>query len=93
MPVKINAGLEMRVWNRKDMTLQICNSTDIQCTMHSYRSLMSLSLDDLQNKPGLVANLVTKMLTTMTPVIGIHKVGNKWVRVEEYTATSWSWKA
>ena len=68
----------------EDMTVQICNSTAIQCTMRSARSLMSMSLDDLVNRPGQLEVLVPKMLSTMTPVIGTHLVSGKFVPVEEY---------
>ena len=68
----------------EDMTVQICNSTAIQCTMRSARSLMSMSLDDLVNRPGQLEVLVPKMLSTMTPIIGTHLVGGKFVPVEAY---------
>ena len=68
----------------EDMTLQICNSTAIQCTMHSYRSLISMSVDEVLDKPGYVDTLKDKMLSTMTPVIGSHRVSGKWVPVEVY---------
>lgn len=68
----------------EDMTVQICNSTAIQCTMRSSRSLISMSLDDLLNKPGQLDALVPKMLSTMTPVIGAHLVSGKFVPVKEY---------
>ena len=76
----------------EDMTVQICNSTTIHCTMHSYRSLVGdASLDDLEideNRPGRysakVNQLTLKMLSTMTPVIGSHLVHGKFVPVKEY---------
>ena len=52
----------------EDMTVQICNSTAIQCTMRSARSLISMSSDDLANRPGQLEVLVSKLLSTMTPV-------------------------
>lgn len=67
----------------EDMTVQICNSTAIQCTMRSSRLLISMSLDDL-DKYGKAGTLVLKMLSTMTPVIGTHLVSGKFVPVEEY---------
>lgn len=68
----------------EDMTVQICNSTAIQCTMRSSRSLISMSLNDLVNRPGQLEVLVPKMLSTMTPVIGSHLVSGKFVPVKEY---------
>jgi len=67
----------------EDMIVQICNSTAIQCTMRSSRSLISMSLDDFV-RSGKVGTLVLKMLSTMTPVIGSHLVSGKFVPVEEY---------
>jgi predicted thioredoxin/glutaredoxin len=67
----------------EDMIVQICNSTAIQCTMRSSRSLISMSLDDL-NKSWKAETLAMKMLSTMTPVIGSHLIGGKFVPVEEY---------
>jgi carbon starvation protein CstA len=68
----------------EDMIVQICNSTTIHCTMRSARSLISMSLNDLVNRPGQLEVLVPKMLATMTPVIGSHLVGGKFVPVEKY---------
>jgi len=67
----------------EDMTVQICNSTTIHCTMCSARSLISMSLNDI-NRPGQLNVLVPKMLSTMTPVIGSHLVSGKFVPVKEY---------
>jgi hypothetical protein len=68
----------------EDMKVQICNSTVIHCTMHSARSLISMSSDDLANSPGPLSVLVLKMLSTMTPIIGSHLVSGKFVPVTEY---------
>jgi hypothetical protein len=85
LAVNLDASIE-------DMTVQICNSTAIQCTMHSYRSLVSgTSLDDLEideNRPGRysakVNQLTLKMLSTMKPVIGSDLVSGKSVPVKGY---------
>jgi hypothetical protein len=68
----------------EDMTVQICKSTAIQCTMCSAKSLISMSLNDLVNRPGQLNVLVPKMLSTMTPVIGSHLVSGRFVPVKEY---------
>jgi hypothetical protein len=68
----------------EDMVVQICNSTAIQCSMRSARSLISMSLNDLVNRPGQLEVLVPKMLCTMTPVIGTQLLSGKYVRVKEY---------
>lgn len=69
----------------EDMTVQIWNSTGIQCTMRSYRSLVSgTSSADLKIDPsyanvfsGTVNMLARKLLTTMKPVIGVERVSGK----------------
>jgi len=66
-----------------DLTVQICNSTAIQCTMHSYRSQVCMSINDL-NISGKAGLFVNKMLSTMTPVIGSHLVHGKLVPVKKY---------
>lgn len=67
----------------EDMIVQICNSTEIHCTMHSSRSLISMSLEDL-NESGQIETFVLKMLSTMMPVIGTHLVSGKFLPVDEY---------
>jgi len=68
----------------EDMIVQICNSTAVQCTMRSARSLITMSLQDLVNQPGRLEVLVPKMLSTMTPVIGSHLVSGKFMPVDQY---------
>jgi hypothetical protein len=71
-----------------DMTLQICNSTALQCTMHSDRSLISMSSNDIMSNQEqgrtFIRTLIRKMMTTMTPVVGSHLVHGKLVPYEAY---------
>lgn len=67
-----------------DMIVQIRNSTAVQCSMRSARSLITMSLQDLQNQPGRLEVLVPKMLSTMNPVIGSHLVSGKFMPVDRY---------
>jgi len=70
----------------EDLTLQICNSTALQCTMRCDRSLISMSNYDIINNPlqgrQLVESLITKMLSTMKPVVGSHLVHGRLVPIE-----------